>query len=165
MKTLWKILGAILVCLVLLLVVLRITGFEPHGQTPGLWLKGDLVTTPVTDWSFTSKYRTDKLQTNTWYLIPHSVTTNFVVYNGQLYLDSIYPKGIEYPHGRNWHANVARDPHVRIKLGNQLFDRTLVRVTDPAEIAAVNEVKAKKYPSLASEMGNSTVVVFRAMDN
>jgi hypothetical protein len=41
---------------------------------------------------------------------------------------------------------VARDPHVRIKVGDQLFDRTLVYVTDPAERAAVIRNKATKYP-------------------
>ena len=34
MRTLAKIVGAILVCLVLVLVVLRITGFNPIGDTP-----------------------------------------------------------------------------------------------------------------------------------
>ena len=71
MKALWKVLGVILACLVLLLVVARIVGFEPNGRRPGLWLKGDLVTTPVTDWSFTEKVQNVKLQTNTWYLVPH----------------------------------------------------------------------------------------------
>ena len=46
MKTVAKIAGAILVCLVLVLVVLRITGLNPIGDTPGprnypgLWLSG-----------------------------------------------------------------------------------------------------------------------------
>ena len=99
MKTLLRVLGGILVCVVLLLVVLRITGFEPHGLHPGLWLKGDLATTPVTDWSFIARdrVRTLKIQTNTWYLIPHSVTIGYILYNDQLYLDSIYGKGGNYP--------------------------------------------------------------------
>ena len=100
MKTLLKIAGAILICLVLLLVVLSITGLEPRARTPGLWLKGNLVTTPVADWSFTDELSTVKVQTRTWYLLPHSVTTYCVAYNGQLYLDSFYPAGVEYPHGR-----------------------------------------------------------------
>ena len=165
MRTVIKVLGGIVACLIILLGVLRITGFEPSGQRPGLWLKGDLVTTPITDWSFTDKYRTIKIQTNSPFLLPHSVTTNFVIYNNQLYVDSIYPKGIEYPHGRRWHENIARDPHVRIKIGNQLFDRQLVHVTDPVEAATVSDIKAKKYPSLAGEMTNSTVTVFHVMDN
>jgi hypothetical protein len=148
MKTVLKTVGVILICVVLLLVVLRITGLEPRDRTPGLWLKGDLVTTPVTDWSFTDKVNTVKVQTRTWFLLPHSVTTYCVCYNGQLYLDSFYRPGLEYPHGRSWNENVARDPHVRIKIGNQLYDRTLVHVTDPAEKAALRELKAKKYPQL-----------------
>ena len=63
MKMLLKIVGGILVCLALLLVVLRITGLNPHDRIPGLWLTGDLVTTPVTDWSFTDQVPTIKLQT------------------------------------------------------------------------------------------------------
>jgi hypothetical protein len=147
MKTLLKICGAILICLVLLLVVLSITGLEPRQRTPGLWLKGNLAATPA-DWSFTDQVSTVEVQTRTRFLLPHSVTTYCVNYNGQLYLDSFYPPGVEYPHGRSWNENVARDPHVRLKIGNDLYDVTLVHVTDPAEKAAVRELKAKKYPQL-----------------
>jgi hypothetical protein len=164
MKTLLNVLGIILACLVLLLVVARVAGFEPHDRTPGLWLKGDLVTTPVADWSFTDKFQTVKVQTNTWYFIPHSVTTYCVAYNGQLYLTSVYRAGLEYPHGRNWNSNVARDPHVRIKIGDQLYDRTLSFVTDPAERAAVIQAKAKKYPQQKIAPG-STIKVFHVLDN
>jgi hypothetical protein len=162
MKKLLKIAGVILVVLVLALAGLRITGLNPHGRTPGLWLTGNLVTTPVTDWSFTDKILTDEVQTRTWYLIPHSVTTYCVSYNGQLYLDSIYRGKIEYPHGRSWNENVARDPHVRIKLGNHLYDRTLVYVTDPAERKAVLKAKAKKYPHLKVP-ADATVQIFRVV--
>src|SRR5271169_2783568 len=125
MKTLLKVVGVILVCVVLLLVVARITGFEPNARRPGLWLKGELVTTPVADWSFTDNIQNVKIQTNTWYRLPHSVTINCVSYKGQFYLDSFYAAGLTYPHGRSWNENVARDPHVLIKIGNQLYDRTL----------------------------------------
>jgi len=143
MKTLAKIVGAILVCLVLALVVLRITGLNPTGDTPGagnypgLWLSGTVVTAPVTDWSFTEQYQTDKLQTRTWYLIPHSVTTAHVVYNGQLYITSFFPAGMPYPQGKSWVKNVIRDPHVRLKFGDNLYDCVLSHVTDTGERAAV----------------------------
>ena len=165
MKTALKILGGILVCLVLLLGVLRATGFEPHGLTPGLWLKGDLVTNPVADWSFTDKFRIIAIQTNTWYLIPHSVHVSCVAHRGQLYLDSVYGEGGNYPPGRRWNDNVARDPHVRLKIGNQLYDRTLVRVTDPAEIAAIEETKSKKYHGSRAPAGATVGVVFHVVDN
>ena len=151
-------------CLAVLLIVLRITGFGPHGRTPGLWLSGELVTTPVTDWSFTDKVQNVQLQTNTWYGIPHSVNINCSTYKGQLYLDSFYPAGLTYPHGRSWNENIARDPHVRIRIGNKLYDRTLVLVTDPALKEAVDELKLKKYPDLKLPPGG-TIVLFHVVDN
>ena len=42
-------------------------------------------------------------------------------YNGQLYLSSVYPQGTS----RTWNDNALRGPHVRIKIGNDLYDRTL----------------------------------------
>lgn len=158
MKMLLKIVAGIIVCLALALVVLRITGLNPHARTPGLWLTGNLVTTPVTDWSFTDKVPNIELQTESWYLLPHSVTINCLSYNGQFYVSSVYPKGT----ARSWDDNVMRDPHVRIKIGDNLYDRSLVPVTDPAEKAGVLGAREKKYPRLKVEP-NSTVNVFRAV--
>ena len=164
MKTLLNVIGIIVACVVLLLVVLSITGFGPHGNTPGLWLKGNLVTTPVTDWSFTDKFETANVQTRTLYLIPHSVTTYCVAYSGQLYLTSVYRAGLTYPHGRSWNEDVVRDPHVRIKIGNELYDRTLSRVTDETLRQNVLAAKRKKYPQQKIP-ATSTVIVFHVEDN
>jgi hypothetical protein len=155
MKVLLKIIGAILVCLALLVVMLRITGLNPHDRIPGLWLTGEVVTTPVADWSFTDKVPTIKLQTQSQFLLPHSVTINCVAYNGQLYVTSTYPAGPP----RSWNANVMRDPRVRVKIGDKLYDRTAVVVTDPQEIAGVLQAKDKKYPRLKTP-ANATVHVF-----
>jgi hypothetical protein len=163
-KTFLRVVGIILVCLVLLLVAARIIGFEPTLQRPGLWLKGELVTTPVADWSFTDKIPNIKIQTNSWYLLPHSVTINCISYKGQLYLYSFYAAGLTYPHGRRWNEDVARDPHVRLKIGDKLYDRTLVRVTDPAEQEAVREATSKKYPDLKLAPGGM-IVLFHVLDN
>jgi len=57
MKILLKVLRAIVACLVVTLLVLRIIGLAPHGRIPGLWLRGDLVTASVTDWSFTDNVK------------------------------------------------------------------------------------------------------------
>ena len=147
MKILGKIVGGILIFLVLLLVVLRVVGLEPRDNRPGFWLKGNLVTIPVTDWSFSDKYPTIMLQTRTWYLLPHSVTITCVSYHGQLYLTSGYGKGVQYPNGRSWHRDIVRDPYVRLKIGDQLYDAVISYVvTDPAEKDPVLDAKAKKYP-------------------
>jgi hypothetical protein len=165
MKTLAKILGGILVCLVVVVVVLRFTGFNPIGDIPGpgnypgLWLSGEVVTTPVTDWSFASQFKTDKVQTRTLYLIPHSVTTGHIVHNGQLYLTSNFAAGVPFPQGKSWVKNVMRDPHVRLKFGNNLYDCVLSAVTDPDERAAVLGARAKQNPQLlASGATNGPVL-------
>lgn len=148
MKMALKIAGVVLICVALLLAVLNLTGLEPRQRTPGLWLKGTLVTSPVTDWSFTDKVDTVEVQTRSWFGLPHSVTTYCVALNGKLYVDSFYPPGVEYPHGRSWNENVARDPRARLKIGRNLYDVTLVHDTDPALKAAVLELVRKKYPQL-----------------
>jgi hypothetical protein len=136
MKTFLSVIAVVVVLLALILVVMRITGFNPRGPRPGLWLSGNLITAPVTDWSFVNGYQTIEVQSNTWYLIPHSVTIWCASHDTHLYLQAI---------GKMWSRNVLRDPHVRIKVGNQLYDRTVVYVSDPAEFFGVEESMAKKY--------------------
>lgn len=170
MNTFTKIVGAILACLVLALVALRMTGLNPIGNTPGrgnypgLWLSGTVVTTPVTDWSFADQYQTDKLQTRTWYMIPHSVTTGHIVHNGQLYITSFFPAGMPFPQGKSWVKNVMRDPHVRLKLGDRLYDCVLSPVTDPDEKAAVLGPRSKQNPQLLASNTNGPVMhLFRVL--
>ena len=158
MKRLLQSLGIIVVCLILILIVLRITGFGPHDRTPGLWLKGNVVTTPVTDWSFTDKIPVVQLQTQTSYLLPHSVNINCLNYNGQLYLVSVYPAGTAH----TWNDNVMRDPHVRLKIGDDIYDRTVSLVTDPAEQEGVLQARHNKYPQLKVPP-NSTIHVFHVV--
>ncbi len=133
MKIVRKLVGSLVVLLVVTLVTLRITGLDPKDRRPGLWLSGTVVTTPVPEWSFAEKVPNIKLQTNTWYLLPHSVTINCVTKDGQLYLASVYPAGTQ----RGWVDNVMRDPRVRIKMGNELYDRSATHVTDETEVRAV----------------------------
>jgi hypothetical protein len=158
MKTLLKTVGAILVCLIVLVVVLRITGFGPHDRIPGLWLKGNVVTSPVTDWSFTENIPVIQIQTQTSYLLPHSVNINCLDYNGQLYLVSVFPAGTTH----SWNDNVMGDPHVRIKIGDQIYDRTVSLVTDQAEQEGVLQARHKKYPQLKIP-ANPTIHVFHVV--
>ncbi len=156
MKIFLKIVGGLLVCVVVLLVVFKITGLEPHDRFPGLWLKANLVTTPVTDWSWTDKVPTIKLQTESWYLLPHSVTIDCMTLNGHLYVSSGYPP--QSP--KSWYENVMRDPHVRIQIGNNLYDRTLILVKDSTESATAMKAKYTKYPKLKTP-SNFVIHVFR----
>jgi len=142
--------------LVVALVTLRITGLEPeyldlnqlraHNMIarPGLWLKGDVVTTPVTDWSFITtvphpgrSINTILIETRTRYFIPHSVRTMPTVRNGQFYVRSHQDRmDVPFPNDKSWTSNVARDPRVRIKIGDKIYEATLVLVTDRAQAIA-----------------------------
>jgi len=146
----------IVAALAVALVTLRITGLEPEYldldqlrahhmiARPGLWLKGEVVTTPVTDWSFVDQVphpgrslNTVLVQTRTPYFIPHSVRTMPTVRNGELFLRSHQDRmDVPFPHDKSWTSNVARDPRVRIKIGDKIYEATLVLVTDRAEATA-----------------------------
>ncbi|MBI3941029.1 MAG: hypothetical protein HY315_09355 [Acidobacteria bacterium] len=162
MKRLLKICGLFLVLLVLGLVTLRITGLDPVDRgRPGLWLAGERVAEPVTDWSFADQVETIAVETRTPYFVPHSVVIYCATYNGQLYLFSNYARGVEFP-SRFWNKNIVRDPRVRLKIGKQLFDLTLSRVADAAEEEAVLQRIKNKYAQFKLPPGGR-VVVFRAL--
>lgn len=136
MKILGKaLLGAVAV-LVAILVVLRITGLNPRGPRPGLWLSGKVISTLVPDWSFANRYSTIEVQTSTPYFLPHSVTIWCVSYDGHLYLQAL---------GRTWSGDVVRDPHVRVKVGEQLYDGTAFYVKNPTEFFGVAGKMTQKY--------------------
>jgi hypothetical protein len=119
---------------------------DPKDRRPGLWLSGEAETTPVTDWSFTDEQREIFLETRTWYGFRHSVTVVCAVHDGALYVPSLYYDGGEFPEKRHWHRNVARDPRVRLGIGDRLYERRAVLVTDPAEWNQVFAAFAQKMP-------------------
>ncbi len=142
-----RIVGGVLAAVVVVaLVTLRVAGLDPKDRRPGLWLRGEVVTQPVTDWSFTDTYPNVFVQTWSWYGLPHSVTTTVTAHGGKLYLTSVYRPGGRFPDDRLWNRNIMRDPHVRLKIGGRVFEGTVALVTDPAEKDAVLATKATKYP-------------------
>src|SRR5487761_1694914 len=147
----------VVVILAVALLTLRVTGLEPEYldlnqlrahhmiARPGLWLKGEVVTTPVTDWSFVSNVphpgrsiNTVLVETRTPYFIPHSVRTMPDVHNGQLYIRSHQDRmDVQFPYDKTWTADVARDPRVRIKIGDKLYEATMVLIADRAQAIAL----------------------------
>src|SRR5580704_17329563 len=139
------------------LITLHTTGLEPEYldlnqlrahhmiARPGLWLKGEVVTTPVTDWSFVDKVEhpgrslnTVLVETRTPYFTPHSVRTIPTVRNGQLYIRSHQDRmDVEFPNDKSWTSSVGRDPRVRIKIGDKLYEATMVLVADRAQATAL----------------------------
>jgi hypothetical protein len=151
-----------------LVALVALVACEPKDRRPGLWLSGEVVAEPITDWSFTNDVREIFVETHTWYGIPHSVTTVVVAHNGTLYVPSVYMEGGTFPEARAWNRNVVRDPRVRLKIGERLFERKAVLVEDPAEWNAVLAAFAAKMPfwqELANKPeGERPTIVFLRMD-
>ena len=144
--------------LVVALVTLRVTGLEPpyvdpgseefvkSGRTtwPGLWLSGDVVHEPVTNWDWVNQVNdpirknTIMLETRTWYGVPHSVTINLTPRGDKLYIggtEQDFRLEKEFPYSKAWWANIVRDPRVRMKIGGKIYEMTVVLISDRSEVA------------------------------
>ena len=147
------------------LLILRVTGLEPRyvdptseayansGRTagPGLWLKGEFVREPVTNWDWVREVNDlacgnyIMLETRTWYGIPHSATIRLIPRSDKLYIvgteqGSRLDKG--FPDGKAWWINITRDPRVRMKIEGKIYEMTVVLITDRAEVAEIT----RRYP-------------------
>ncbi len=125
MKKWLTIIGAALVALYLLALVVPI---NPEERRPGTRLSGDLVDNANPDWSFMAPRQKIWVQTQPWYLIPHSVTTTSFVRDNVLYI----PCG--RCAGKRWPKNVAANPEVVVKIGEQLYRRRATRLEDPKQV-------------------------------
>ena len=158
MRTLKVGLLFVVVVLVGSLLVLRATGLDPRyidpaseafiesGRTawPGLWLSGEVVREPVTNWDWINQVNdplrgnTIMLETRTWYGIPHSVTINATPRGDKLYIggsEQDFRLEKEFPYSKKWWANIERDPRVRMKIDGRIYQMTVALIADRAEVA------------------------------
>ena len=138
------------------LMIIRMIGLAPGHPTaeeyadagrsasPGLWLAGEGVREVVTNWDWVIQFgdafgeNGTELETRTWYGIPHSVTVLLVPRGDELYLMSsaqTFRLDKEFPYGKAWWKNVERDPRVRLKIGEKIYEMTAVLIQDRAEVA------------------------------
>ena len=129
----------------LVALVALTAGCQPKDERPGLWLSGELGAGPVRDWSFSDATEEILVETRTWYGIPHSVTIWGATQGGHFYLPSLYYDEEEFPNARFWNRNVIRDPRVRVKIGERLFDGTAELVTNESEWNRAAEAFRRKY--------------------
>ena len=100
---------------------------DPADQRPGTRLSGTVIEEPNLDWSFMQDRQEVQIQTNTWYLIPHSVTTISFVVDNQFYI----PCG--WCATKRWPKNVAEDASITLKVGDNLYPRTAVKIAQDSE--------------------------------
>jgi hypothetical protein len=130
---------------VLLLAYASSGCMDPKDRRPGLALSGEVASEPINDWSFSDEHQQIYLETQTWYLIPHSVTVVCAGLGEKLYVPSIYYGGGEWP-DKYWNSNVSSDPRVRLEMNGKIYERKAVVVEDPMEFQAALQALAAKYP-------------------
>ena len=122
-----RIATTILIALVAVFLGALLIPIDPEEQRPGTRLSGALATNQQPNWDELITPRMKILvQTQTPWLIPHSVTTISVAAGGELYVPCARCST------KRWPKNVARDPRVRLKIHGELYDRVAVRVEDEA---------------------------------
>ena len=118
------------VALLLVYVLLLVVPIDPVERRAGTRLGGDLAPDQSPAWADRGRKQI-AVQTRTWYLVPHAVTTTSWIDGGNFYVPCARCEG------KRWPENVARDNRVRLKIDGLLYDRRAIRITDPAERARV----------------------------
>ena len=158
MKALLRVIGGVLSGLIVLLIVRRITGLNPGERVPGLWLTGDLNTSPVTDWSFAGQRSNRECSDEVLVSAPSFRNHLAVAYNDQLYLATT-GGGV-----RSWPLNKGpRSPCAPVRIENQLYDRTLSVVTDPGRKCRRAPAAGEKIRSTVPAAGGVNFTVYRVM--
>ena len=122
-----------------LLPVFFLLGCEPEGQTPGLWLSGTYVETFPDDWSFSNDFSEIAIEVATPYFLPHSVTIWCVEVEGDLFLAAAAADS------KNWPGWVDDDPDVVLKIGEEVYEATLVPMENSPELDRVRAAYVAKY--------------------
>lgn len=100
----------------------------PFLVFPGGQLSGEVVTEPVDDWSFVTDTFIDlEVRPDD----PYSVELNYVVRDGQLYIDPA--------EGRRWLEYIREDPRVRVRFGGKVYPLKAVLVGRPGELPGFDE--------------------------
>ncbi len=112
----------------------------PIGPVPGGPLRGEVVSGPVEDWSFSDEHTLIAVETRPGF--PHSVTTICFTHEGHLYVPA------RDGASKRWTRFVLADPHVRLKIGDKVYLGRAVRVDDLVADEGLIASAGRKYPRL-----------------
>ena len=112
---------------------------DPEDRRPGLRLGGEVVEEGPGDWSFTADHAEIAIETRTPWLIPHSVTILCAAQGGRFFVAA------RDPDEKRWVAHVDRDPNVRLKIGDRIYERRLVPLDDTVDRTLAYAAYAAKY--------------------
>ena len=95
----------------------------PMMIIPGGALSGEVVSEPVSDWSFvTDRYMELEVRPSD----PYSVSLNYFVKDGKLFIDPA--------EGRRWLDYLREDPRVRVRFSGKIYPMTAVLVGEPGQL-------------------------------
>ncbi|MCR9094428.1 MAG: hypothetical protein NXI30_09435 [bacterium] len=136
-------------------------GCGPIGPIPGGALDGEVGPAVVADWSFADAVENAQLETRPG--DPHSVNTWWGAVGGKLYVPTSMILGPKDPTGRSWVAHVSDDDRVRIRLGDQVFERRALRLPyGGAEYETARRAIEARYDiAVADRDPERTVWVYR----
>ena len=109
--------------LVSLIVLLATACGGPFLVFPGGRLSGEVVSEPITDWSFADDRFID-IETRPG--DPYSVELNYIVKDGHLFIDPA--------EDRDWLEHIRADPNLRVRFGGKVYPVTAVLVGKPGEL-------------------------------
>lgn len=115
---------------------------DPIFMVSGKRLSGDELPYP-SDWSICNDHQTVAVETRLD--DPHSITTGCFVHQGELFIPA------QTGSDKQWTAIVARDPRIRLKIGEYVYPARAERITDFAMQEMLPSIAAK-YPRIA-ELG------------
>ncbi|MCX2981949.1 hypothetical protein EYC98_13890 [Halieaceae bacterium IMCC14734] len=108
----------------------------------GPFRSGELVTGPEPDWSFVRDLETVEFQLER---PPRSRTTWIVEHEGRIYIPSGYMTTAWGKIWKQWPLEAERDGSSILRVGDQLYQRQLIRRKTGPEVAAVVALIAEKY--------------------
>lgn len=161
MKIVLRILGGVVGLVVAVGLVVFVYGRFSDGPvgffSGGPLSSGEMVTTPVPDWSFATNVQTIEFQ-----LLepPRSRTVWIVVQHGTAYIPCGVPNFRLWKH---WPHEALADGRALLRIDGKLYPRQLVKVEDPTLIAELLKKVGAKYglPPGAEDPDPDSVWFFR----
>jgi hypothetical protein len=126
----------------------------PWGRTPGFALLGEEANGRLLDAYAVNGHPEIAVETRPPWLLPHSVTTSWLVVDGALFIPA------RDAAGKRWVRNVLRRPTVRIRVDDRLYAARLLRVDDPRERARLIDAAFQKWPQFQARGVDGEAMAF-----
>jgi hypothetical protein len=142
---------AILIVVLLIAVAALFVGARFHDGPiavipGGPLVAGELVETPVTDWSFATSVPEIELQLA---YQDSSRTTWILVNEGRAFI----PVSLSYPPGKRWHKAADQNGEAIARVEGKRYPVRLKRIQDPALEEKLKQVVVGKYVNVPSSEG------------